>query len=160
MCIFLRGMKQLLLCFCNICWNVAFLGYNWRLKCSPWRPSNWVFMLYSVCLYYTKSSLPLCYCEHFLCNCTLVFLGDGFVFYMSVLYRSCIINSLIPRKYFYIISVSFHVDFQSFPVPNLKYLNRAWFSRWELYSASMHSAGMGDHSFRSWCSGLLKYNFP
>lgn len=154
-------MKQLLLCFCNICWNVAFLGYNWRLNCSPWRPSNWMFMVYSVCLYYIfKSSFLLCYCEHFLCKCTHFSVGNYFVFCIGVHYRSCIINSLIPKKCFYVMSVSFHLDLQTSLLPNLKYLNRAWFARWELHLASMHSAGSGGHSFRSWYSGLLKVQLP
>lgn len=95
----LQGMKQLLLCFCNICWNVAFLGYKWRLNCSPWTPSNWVFELNSVCLFYTKSSFLLCYCEHFLYNCTLVFCRKLFCFLHRCSLQK-LYNCLISKKCF------------------------------------------------------------
>lgn len=43
-------------------------------------PAIGCFKLYSFCLYYTKSSFLLCYCEHFLYNCMLVFCRKWFCF--------------------------------------------------------------------------------
>lgn len=126
---------------------------------GSWTAVIWVFKLYSVFMILKAHSCSGTVSTFFI-TAHLFCVGNGFVFCMGVLYRSFIINSLIPKKCFWIISVSFHVDFQTALLQNLKYLNRVWFARWELHQASMHSAGWGDHSFWSWYSGLLKYNFP